>query len=461
MSIINQMLKDLEQRRAQGFDNNADMLDNLDAGAAVGASSNSSKNIWLVFILFFLLVGLAAWLYLSGYFQKEKKFIVAKPVQIVEHKSIIQDATIKGDQLEGSKLKDEKLKSIEENLEALESKIEPVPDKIVPLEEQQQVVNLNDEIKISAILPSPLRATGSREIITVYGEGFIEPLVVTMEWNGTHSFKDLEGWQVKVISDTELQLHVNLGKKDDDWRLLIKRPGGEQQADYKFSVLAIKQEPAEVKEKPAEIITKPKIETSFTKTNRSLSQDDQVRLAYSKASLLIKQGKINKAKQSLRQVLSLNFAHLKARQTLASILFREQAYDEAIEVLELGSIQHPKHVPFTLLLARIYTERGQDPLAVNLLERLQPAVASNSEYYALLAALYQRSAQYNKAAGVYKKLLASFPSRAVWWMGLGLSLQSLQQNKDALDAYKRSLQTQGLTAELRRFIKTRIEQLSN
>ena len=336
--------------------------------------------------------------------------------------------------------------------------MEAIPDEIVPLE--KQLDSSNDEIKISTILPTPLRATGNREIITVYGKGFVQPLSVTMEWNGARSFKELEGWQVKVISDTELQLHVNLGKKSDDWLLLVKRSDAIQQAEYKFTVTAVKQEPVVIKEKPEAIIAEPKVETSFTKVNRSLSQDDQVRLAYSKASHLIKQGKMNKAKQTLRQVLSLNFAHLKARQTLASILFREQAYDEAIEILELGSIQHPKHVPFTLLLARIYTERGQDPLAVDLLEHQQPAVAPNSEYYALLAALYQRSAQYKNAADVYKKLLVSFPSRAVWWMGLGLSLQSLKQNKDAVEAYKRSLQAQGLTAELRRFIKTRILQLN-
>ena len=450
MSVINQMLKDLEQRRAQGFDNNAGMLDDLDAGSSEAVPANKNGKAWLVLIVFLLLAIIGTWLYLEWYSSQDKKVAEIKPAPVVQPKSEVYKSVV------------QEIKPAE-RIEITSEPVEPSVEEVVvtetlPVENPEPEI-VAEEIKISTLLPSPLRATGSREIVTVYGSGFIEPLSITMEWDAGRAFKELEPWQVKIVSTSEIQLHVNLGRTEDDWRLFIKQLDGSQQADYNFTVMAMEPKQIEAEVKPVEIAEKPAPVSSFSKINRTLSSDEQARLEFSKASLLMQQGKTNKAKQSLRQVLSLDFTHLKARQTLSAILFREQAYDDAIEVLELGRLQRPEHVPFTLLLARIYTERGQDPVAVELLESQQPVVAPNSEYYALLAALYQRSAQYKKAADTYKKLLASFPSRAVWWMGLGLSLQSLQQNEDALAAYNKSLQTQGLTDELRRFIKSRVVQL--
>ncbi len=474
MSVINQMLKDLEQRRAQGFDNNAEMLDDLDVGAASGPPANGRSNVWRVFVVFLLVAIIATWVYLNATSKQDEDVVEVKPAEATEpkisdYKSIVQEVVVEDKQPSQLITETTVLKGIDKTTEEIKNNIEPVEEEVKitsvavdaePLKESVSKAS-NSEIKISAILPSPLLATGEREIITVYGAGFIAPLNITMEWDAGRAFKELEPWQVKVNSETEIQLHINLGSVEDEWRLLIKQVDGSEQAEYKFSVLdmPVKETEPEVmldKEKTSE----KKNEVSFTKVNRTLTIDEKVNLAYSKAQFLIQQGKIKQAKESLYEVLALDFSHLQARQSLSAILFREQAYDEAIEVLKLSSIQHPEHVPFTLLLARIYTERGQDPLAVDLLERLQPAVAPNSEYYALLAALYQRSAQYKNAADVYKKLLVNFPSHAVWWMGLGLSLQSLQQNQNALDAYKRSLQTQGLSNELRRFVKTRITQLT-
>ena len=440
MSIINQMLKDLEQRRAAGFDKNPEMLEDLDAASVADAPRPKSSNVWTVFFTFLFIAIAATWLYLSGYLKIPVATVVVKKADVVKVKPP-----------EVVKPEPKKFKSIVQEI--------PVIEKT---HEQEVIAKpLVNELAIASISPSPLQATGNREVITVHGQGFIAPLSVTMEWAAGRAFKELEAWQVRVISENELQLHVNLGKEEDQWRVIIKAPDGEQQVDYSFSVLATQPEIKQIEKVDTEEKSPAALASSFTKTNRVLSNDEQIKIDFAKASLLIQQGRIKAAKQSLREILALDFSHLKARQALAALLFREQAYDEAIEVLELGSIQHPDYAPFTLLLARIYTERGQDPRAIALLENLQPEVSANSEYYALLAALYQRGAQHHKAVTVYKKLLTSFPSRAVWWMGLGLSLQSTQKNKEALQAYNRSLQTQGLTAELRRFIKSRIAQLSS
>jgi len=456
MSVINQMLKDLEQRRAQGFDNDPGMLDDLDAGVADSrAPGSKQRGLWIIVSLLFLLIAMLVWLVIKDRLNQEpavvaevKQAPVVKPIKPVQTKPqpviVAETETVAAQEPVVEKTE-------QPVISQLNKTVEPLPQAV----EVNEIAD--EEIKIQTILPSPLLARGTREIITVYGSGFSQPLSVTMEWDGGRAFKELEPWQVEFIKPTEIQLHVNLGTTSDDWRMLVTNKDSGKQAEYKFIVDAGIDEVVEASV-PEETAPK-KAETTINKQKRALSKDEQIGVAYAKASNFLQQGLTDKAKQSLREVLLLDFAHLQARQTLAALLFREQAYDDAIEVLDLGRIQHPRHVPFRLLLARIHTERGQDPLAVELLEQLQPAVAQNSDYYGLLAALYQRSAQHQKAASVYQKLLNSYPGKAVWWMGLGLSLQSSQQNSDALIAYNKALQTKGLTAELRRFIKSRIVQL--
>jgi len=467
MSVINQMLKDLEQRRAQGFDNGTDMLDDL-AGADGNENIEPSnkKGLWLLLGLLLCIV-LGIGLFFGQVWQQKKLPVV---IPIVE-KTTLQ-APVKSIVVETAPEREVAL--VESDIIVTEPEVVLVEKEMVVTEPestlvisspvkqapsvQNEIVEVStlkseEEMMISAVLPSPLIATGLREIITIHGSGFIDPLKVTMEWNEGRAFKDLEPWQIKVISKTEIQLHVNLGSSSDEWRMIIAQLDSENRVEHQFSVTAeAKQSIETVNEKASDVK-----EPVFNKKQISLTKDEQVRIAYVEASNTLQQGKTTDAKKLLKKVLLLDFTHIQARKTLASLLFREQQYDEAIEILDIGRIQHPEDVTFTLLLARIHTERGQDSIAVDLLERINPDVASNSDYYALLAALYQRSAQYKKAAVVYEKLLRVYPGRAVWWMGLGLSLQSTERKQDALSAYKRALSAQGLTVELKRFIQKRMQ----
>ena len=462
MSVINQMLKDLEQRRAQGFDSGADMLDDLAGAAGDDSREISSKKVFWIFISLLLVIALVAGLFFAQAWQQNNNAAIA----VVKKLPIDVVAQVPQSTLE--------VPSISTSVEREIAAPQPLAVAVINESESELVESLQpavpevdpaavviaqpvtEKMVIDTILPTPLIATGRREIITVLGHGFVAPLKVTMEWNGGRAFKELQPWQYKVISKTEMKLHINLGTTADDWEIIIKQAEDNSTTEYKFSVIAGSPKSPEIVD---EVITEDvpvRAVSVFNKTATPLTTNEQVRLTYAEVRHALQQGKTAYAKQLLRKLLLLDFTNIQARQTLATILFKEQQYDEAIEVLELGRIQHPKQVSFSLLLARIYTERGQDPAAVELLEGLEPEVASNSDYYALLAALYQRSAQYTKAASVYEKLLRVYPGRAVWWMGLGLSLQTTERKQDALSAYQKALAAQGLTAELKRFIQSQM-----
>ena len=488
MSVINQMLKDLEQRRAQGFDNNADMLDDLGVGTNNGgeATKKSRSNLWLLFILILCVV--AAFSFILWKISHKQAPVIAaiegpavielkaasKPTLVVENKQpvlspVIPEPTepelekrvIEPKETFPAEVNETETKAVDPIFEAPVVKTketvssgadEPVTNTAG---ETEPLVSDNEEMLVDYISPAPLVANGKREIITVRGSGFNEPLLVMLEWDGGRAFKELEPWQVNVVSNKEIQLRVNLGTLADDWRMIISQVEGNRRAEYDFSVNAQAKTVVDAVNNTA-----PATPVSvFNKKVTPLTIDEQVALIYVEANNSLQQGKINNAIELLQKVLAFDSFHIQARETLATLLIKQQKYDQAISVLEQGRIKHPEHASFVLLLARIHTERGQDPLAIVLLEEINPDVASNSDYYALLAALYQRGAQYKKAALVYEKLLSVYPGKAVWWMGLGLSLQTTERKQDALSAYKKALVSQGLNPDLKRFIQTRISTL--
>ena len=86
---------------------------------------------------------------------------------------------------------------------------------------------------------------------------------------------------------------------------------------------------------------------------------------------------------------------------------------------------------------------------------------SNPAHYAMLAAAYQRNGQHLRAAETYRFVLAVQPQRAKWWIGLGISLQALNDRQAALAAFRRAATSQRLEPELSSFVSNRIRQLES
>ena len=61
-----------------------------------------------------------------------------------------------------------------------------------------------------------------------------------------------------------------------------------------------------------------------------------------------------------------------------------------------------------------------------------------------------------EAAAAYRRVLQIAPKRAVWWMGLGLSLEALGDRARALQAYGRAQRLGTLTGEVRSFVDARV-----
>ncbi|WP_126452411.1 tetratricopeptide repeat protein [Sulfuriflexus mobilis] len=470
MSVINQMLKDLEQRRAEGFANPGGILNDL------GANPNARggrRGQWLVPLLLVVVVALLAWLVWEHYYQPTMPVTPAQASEVVSAPSRAQVVRVEAPQpARVVAVEPPALVAMPEEA-MLTPPIASAPTAPTAADKDASAVVPTATMSVEPVVsepvvkahiqrfePSPLMATGRRETVNVYGEGFISPLQVLLEWDGGRSFKTLDADQVEIIDSTHLRLRFNPGSETDAWTVQVEPEAGNSSQTYVFNVVAppkVTADPEPRAEPPVPVADK--VSGSVSKTLRQQTGVEKAPAVFMKASTLLKRGQVVEGSRLLREVLQLDSGHLAARELLSGLLFRQGQYSEAAELLQAGIRQQASHIPFNLLLARVRMEQGREADAINVLEAQHPSPREYSDYYALLAALYQRSGNHAAAARVYQGLVEVFPSHAVWWMGLAISQQALNNRTEALQAYRRALAAKGLQAGLQKFVRDRIRLL--
>ncbi len=191
------------------------------------------------------------------------------------------------------------------------------------------------------------------------------------------------------------------------------------------------------------------------------SKKEQAARYYKQASDALLAGDTLQAKKYLAKILRLDKHHDQAREKLASLLYGEQRYADAVKLLQQGLANSPHYPNFRLMLARIYLQNNDKQQAYYYLKPLQPEVRENLDYYAMLAGLAQSLGDLEQAKAAYLQLTKYDGNRAKWWLGLGISADKLQDQALALQAYKQAQSMGQLSPASRRYINDRIKQLEN
>ncbi len=179
---------------------------------------------------------------------------------------------------------------------------------------------------------------------------------------------------------------------------------------------------------------------------------------YRRALASLQEGRMTETVAALEQALKYEPTHEAARQTLVGLLIEANRNDEAMRQLQLGLTLDPRQPAMAMLLARLQIERGGN--GIDTLTRTLPYAGNNADYHAFLAAALARQQRHREAAEQYHQAVRAVPSNAVWWMGLGISLQAEKRNGEALDAFQRARASGGLSQELQGFVERRIQQLA-
>jgi len=176
------------------------------------------------------------------------------------------------------------------------------------------------------------------------------------------------------------------------------------------------------------------------------------------ARVAIEQGELSSAEMILQRRLQGVPGDRVARELLVGLMLRGGRYDAAARQLDQGLKQHPGHVKFSLIKARLLAQSGEVAGAIRILESSTPSEMGRVERLQMLGALYQQESRYEQALDSYRRLLELDPSSGTSWVGLAISLDGLGDSA-ALEAYDRALRFGGLPAAADSYARQRFSQL--
>ena len=192
---------------------------------------------------------------------------------------------------------------------------------------------------------------------------------------------------------------------------------------------------------------------------KEVSPQQKAESEFKQATVYQQQGRNTEAIQALQRALILDQTHMPARQLLVSLMLDSKRYDDAMRELRAGLALDSHQVNFAMVLARILVERAKLNEAVEVLQKSAAFAQDRPDYLAFIAALQQKLNHHKEAIAYYRLALERHSQNGVWWMGLGISLQADGHYKEAIEAFQQAKVQPGLGADLIAFVDQRISQL--
>lgn len=495
MSLINKMLKDLEKRDAFLNENSDHVLDGLYSAYDVELKKKS-KSYTFLFISIFLISTFCFILFNFSFLQNNIIHFISEYIESDNNRDLINSElnennninAISSVEKQSDNVNDEqKSKSIDINLidePAYEKSISVehlkldeniiLSDKLLKQNKVNRIESIYFEVNdagINLIMKMPEEidylvyglTNPERTVVEVKNAelGFkleklqpIEPIVAIR-----YSINEDNKFKLVLESESSLVIRKSVTSKSGEMNDLMVM------MDYQWNKEINESEEITeldvIVDKQVEIEKEIVFKGDLVKTPVNKNPDEYTEKLFQDAYIAYKKGRTSESLKKLNVVLNHDPGHTKARATLALALSEKDHYELAYSVLNEGLIQYPENTEWLKVYARLLLNEGKEYEASKLLEKQKPELAYNTEYYALLAAVFQKLDNHNDAAKIYRDLLHVNPLKAVWWMGLGISLESLKRYDDALYAYQKASSNRTLANDTHQFILQRVNRITS
>ena len=195
----------------------------------------------------------------------------------------------------------------------------------------------------------------------------------------------------------------------------------------------------------------------LAKTPHALTMKERAGIALDQGRKALSAGNDQEAESQLRQALDLDPRSRSARETLVALLLRESRVAEAEQVLTSGIKLIPGDASFKKVCARLLVDQGEWTKALNVLQQKPlPQMTGDPDYNALLAAIDRHLGDNEAAAAIYENLVTIRPQAGLWWLGLGLSEEGRGDRAAAATSYRRALACGDLKPALASYAKGRL-----
>ncbi|WP_335904172.1 tetratricopeptide repeat protein [Shewanella algae] len=170
-------------------------------------------------------------------------------------------------------------------------------------------------------------------------------------------------------------------------------------------------------------------------------------------------GQLDKAMSAYAEALRLNDANHNARQELAALFYGRGELDKAAVLLRQGAESYPQQPTFWLLLARVQKARSELPLALASLQQIADGSELGREKWLLQAEIGQSLEDWPLVQQSYLSLIRQDASQGRWWLGLAYAQDASGDYDAAKASYQEALKRQGLSSDARDYIENRLAQI--
>lgn len=439
MSLINEVLKDLDKRRhATTSENN--ILKDIYSHAHVDKQTLKRYFVWGLTIVVAIAFVISIWFIVKTINARPAKVATKPATQVVTHVTPVQIP--------------------KPQLSVLARAIAVTGDAM----STQLTIFLNKTTRYSMLRD----AAQNKLTIILDNTELTEPLLPLN--NRQTAIKDVQavndGNQLKVIltllPDIEVQ-SLNMNESTSPQLVLILANKNQMVSGITSTTsdnLTINDADA-VKLKTAEayLLKSNPTNGTFNKDITTQTTQQYAESNWRHAMDLIQENQTDDAMAVLKDLLAQAPNYTPARTALVTLLLENNQIEEAQEEVNEGLENQPGIPALTKLAAQIYLLQQQPQRALAILKTASPEMVTDPDYYSLMAALYLRTNQPRQAARLYDQLVTQYPTSDILWVGFGSALEALNETHAARQAYQNAIMDDNLSPSLRNYVKSRIQAL--
>ena len=199
---------------------------------------------------------------------------------------------------------------------------------------------------------------------------------------------------------------------------------------------------------------------SIAKTSKKIQPVAREQQAFQSGMVQLRAGQLTAAEASFTQALLVKPEFLQARLTLVSLLQQKKEFAKAEKYLQQGLKLFPESAELRKAYARQLLHEQHQQQAIDVLKEIPlPPLSDDLEYHALLAAALQAVGEYRSSSAIYAQLVKLRPQNALWWLGMAVSLEQGGYRGEARNSYQKAMSLPGLRPDLRDYIQERLQAL--
>ncbi|MUH72868.1 tetratricopeptide repeat protein [Psychrosphaera haliotis] len=216
----------------------------------------------------------------------------------------------------------------------------------------------------------------------------------------------------------------------------------------------------EVARKPAvkaETVKAPEATFVIQKTSSELTPEQRVEKLLAKAKTSYDRGYVTEAIEQLTRILAISDSNVEARNLLAAAWYGRGEGNKAVAIINDGLQRYPLIEEWRVTAAKIFFKDNNPAGAFSYLDvNLESA---SKEFYTLKGNLARELKYYFKAEAAYLQLTRLEPFIGNWWLGLAIAQDSQAKKQQAVQSYKKVLDVGGVSAQSITFSQQRIDVL--